>query len=147
MRPRLALTALAAAVGLAGCGSSSLATPELRDQATTFCQAARKATDGIQTPSSPAGARAFLARGISVLTPELQGLRSLHPTGDVASVYATALGAFSHKLSALTTAEHQLARGDDPVITMKTLQTQLGPLEAQEDNAWRALEIRACETH
>jgi len=146
MRLRLAVVALTT-TSLLGCGSSTLATPQLRSEATKLCQTGRKATNQIPTPGSASGAKAFLNRGISVLGPELQGLRSLHPTGDVAPVYATAVGAFSHEVSALGTAERQLAHGEDPIVTMKTLQAQLTPLQSQEDGAWRALEIPACESH
>lgn len=146
MRPTVGCVLLATAA-LAGCGDSTIATPELRMQSTKLCQLARKATDAAPTPSSAAGAQAFLAQGISVFRPELQGLRALHPSGDVAPVYATAVGAFLHELSALEAAERQLAQGGDPIATMRTLEAQLAPLEEQQDDAWRALDIPACVTH
>jgi hypothetical protein len=138
--------ALCAVISLcvAGCGATSLSTQELRSQATRLCTAARHQTDRIAAPSSPAGAGPFLSRGIVALSPELSGLRQLQPAHDLAQVYSTAVSSFSQKLDALHQAAHAVAGGGDPVSAIKTLQQRLTPLEAQEDGAWRALEIPAC---
>lgn len=128
----------------AGCGATSLSTQELRSQATTLCTAARHQTDRIAAPSSPAGGGLFLSKGIAVLDPELRGLRQLQPPNGLAQVYSTAVSSFSQKLDALHQAARAVAGGGDAVIAIKALQQRLTPLEAQEDGAWRALEIPAC---
>jgi hypothetical protein len=129
---------------LTGCGAASLSTTELRNQATRVCSAARKQTNLIATPTSPAGGAAFLSQGLAVLGPELAVLRKLRPPRDLAQVYSTAVGAFSQKVAALRETANTLKGGGDPVIAMKTLQQQLAPLESDEDGAWRALEIPSC---
>jgi hypothetical protein len=139
-----ALLATAAALLLGGCGSKPLSSSQLHDQATRLCTLATSQTDQIPTPASPAGSATFLKRGIAVLTPELNALRGLRPTGDVADVYSTSLDAFANKLSDLRHAVHELSGGEDPVIAVKTLQQQLAPIESQENGAWQALEIPAC---
>jgi hypothetical protein len=138
------LTGLAGALVLAGCGSKPLSTTELTNDATRVCTIASRQTDLIPTPASPAGTAAYLRRGIAVMTPELRGLRALRPSNDVADVYATSLGSFAKQLSYLKDTMRDLAGGEDPVIAIKTLQQELGPIESQENGAWQALEIPAC---
>jgi hypothetical protein len=141
---RRALIGLAGALVLAGCGSKPLSTTELASQATRLCTIASTQTALIPTPASPAGTAAYLQRGIAVMTPELERLRALRPSSDVADVYATSIGSFAKKLSYLKDTMRDLAGGEDPVIAIKTLQQELGPIESQENAAWQALEIPAC---
>ena len=142
---RGALPGALAALLIVGCGSGSLSSSDLRRQATQICQSARSASNRIPAPRGPAGGATFLRRGIAVLKPELSRLRTLHASGGSASVYSTALGAFSEKLRLLQEAVGALDAGADPVSTFKNLQQQLQPLEGRENEAWRSLEIPACE--
>jgi hypothetical protein len=131
-------------LALAGCGSNALSGGELQTRATAICAAATRQADAIAAPASPAGGPAFLQAGIAVFTTELSELRTLTPPTGVASVYATALSAFSGKLDALRGTAHQLRSRSDPVTGIKALEQRLAPLERQEDEAWRALGIAAC---
>jgi hypothetical protein len=139
-----AVLASVAALAVAGCGSKPLSNGELQRQATRVCTQAGARTDRLPTPGSPAGTIAFVRRAVAVMSPELAALKGLKPPGDVADVYSTAIDAFTKKLTALKDSVRDLRGGADPVIAIKTLQQQLGPLESQEDGAWQALAIPAC---
>ncbi len=89
----------------------------------------------------------FLRQGITALAPEVTQLRKLRPPTDAQDVYTTAINASSKKLQLLRTASGQLARGDDPVSTMQTLEQQLAPVVQQENGAWQSLGIPACVNH
>ncbi len=145
MRRRLAAVAVVAlGILLAGCGSSPLSTSELHNDATRVCLLASRQTNRIATPTSPAGTEAFLRRGIAALAPELAGLRSLHPSSEVADVYDAAVKSLSQQLAFLRDALHDLRNGEDPVIALKTLQQELAPLVTQANGGWDALQIPAC---
>lgn len=142
---RAAPLAILAALLVAGCGSKSLSSADLRSRATQLCQQAGLRTDRIPTPGSPAGTAAFLQRGISAITPELARLRALRPSGgDVAEVYSTSVASLSKKLTALKHTLRELDRGEDPIAAVKSLEHHLAPLESQENGAWQALQIPAC---
>jgi hypothetical protein len=144
---RLATVGVLGAVvaALAGCGGSTeLSDKQLRLHATRVCSIANRQSGRIKTPSQPSGGATFLDRGIAVLAPEYRQLRALRPPGDLAQVYNISLSALSGKLTAMKSAVKHLKHGGDPVIAMKTLQQQLGPLESSEDGAWQALEVPAC---
>jgi hypothetical protein len=134
------LAALAAGCG----GSSTLSSNELLARATRVCRLAAAQTARIPTPSTPDGTTLYLQRGIAVMKPELDQLRSLRPPDDVADVYRVSMTTFARKLSYLSDTVHDLAGGEDPVIAMRTLQKYLAPVESQEDGAWQALQIPAC---
>jgi hypothetical protein len=136
--------ALAAALAAAGCGGGSLSTPQLRSDATRVCSLADRQTGGIPTPRSPADGAAFLKRGIAVLRPELVRLRGLRPPVEAADVYDTSLTMFARKVTTLDATVHELGAGADPVAAFHSLQRRLAPIEVQENDAWRALEIPAC---
>ena len=140
------LVLLAAGLAIAGCGGSSppLSMSALRSDATRVCTTTNAQMRAIPTPRAPAGAAAFLDRGISILRPELAQLRTLKPTDDVAQVYGISLAVFSHKLRALTTTVHNIDSGGDPVKELQALQRRLAPLESSENGAWQALQIPAC---
>src|SRR5437764_395407 len=87
MRLSGAAVLLLALVALSGCGSTTLSSGELENQATRVCALASRQTDRIRSPASPAGSEVFLRQGIAVLTPALVQLRKLHPPSDVADVY------------------------------------------------------------
>lgn len=139
-----AVGALAAALALAGCGHASLSLIQLRSRAGPTCARANRHLNDIGTPTSQAGAGAFLGRGIRVMAPELAELRRLQPPKDVADVYASALGALSGELAALRQARAQLRHGADTIDTFRALQARLAPLEEQGADAWQALEVPAC---
>jgi hypothetical protein len=134
------------ALGVAGCGSSSLSGPQLRARAARVCGRARVATNRIPTPDLPSAGVRFLSRGIATLAPELAALTRLRPGGDAAKVYSSALAASRQELGALRFTLRGLHAGNDPVVAIKTLQQRLAPLESQANDAWGALGIEACAT-
>ncbi|MGI8864441.1 MAG: hypothetical protein ACR2JH_08605 [Solirubrobacteraceae bacterium] len=136
--------AVVAALILGGCGSSPLSSSDLHDDATRVCRSVSRLANRIPTPTSPAGTEVFLRRGIAALSPELAGLRALHPPSDVADVYTASVKAFEQKLTYLKDALGELRNGEDPVIALKTLQRELTPVETQENGGWQALQIPAC---
>jgi hypothetical protein len=141
-----ALIAPAAALVLAGCGSTPpLSATQLRATATKLCTASNRVTDRIDPPGGPAGGSAFLKRGIAALEPELAGLETLKaPAGTLSQVYAAAVSDLARELSALRTTVSRLDSGGDPVTAVKALQQQLAPLESEANDGWRALQIPAC---
>jgi hypothetical protein len=143
VRQRLTAAVVAALI-LGGCGSSPLSSSDLHNDATQVCRTAGRVANRIATPTSPAGTRVFLRRGIAALSPELAGLQTLHPPSDVADVYTASVKAFGQKLAYLKAALRGLEGGEDPVIALKTLQQQIAPLETQENGGWEALQIPAC---
>jgi hypothetical protein len=143
VRRRLTAAVVAALI-LGGCGSSPLSSRDLHNDATQVCRAASRLANRIATPTSPAGTEAFLRRGIAALTPELAGLRALHPPSDVADVYTASVKAFGQKLTYLKDALRDLQSGEDPVIALKTLQRELTPVGTQENGGWQALQIPVC---
>ena len=58
--------------------------------------------------------------------------------------YRNALNATEQELKALQSTLNGLKAGNDPIVAIKTLQTQLAPLEKQASAAWRALGVPAC---
>ena len=148
MRPLAAGVALLAAAAIAGCGGSGrLSSTDLHSQATQICALTGKQTDRIKSPASPAGSAVFLRQGITALTPEVAQLRKLRPPEDAQDVYSTAVNSSAKKLALLRTAAALLARGDDPVSTMQSLEQQLAPVVQQENGAWQSLGIPACVNH
>jgi hypothetical protein len=133
-----------AALALGGCGSQPLSGTELRGQAGRICQLAVAQTAGAPTPTAPPATAGFLRHGIAVLRPELRALRSLSPPSGVSGVYTGALRDVAAKVSALNDTVKDLGNGEDPVIAIKTLQSELAPLEARESTAWQTLGIAAC---
>ncbi|MEA2145438.1 MAG: hypothetical protein QOG59_1025, partial [Solirubrobacteraceae bacterium] len=90
-------------LGLGGCGSTApkpLSSLQLRAQAGAICSAASAAANAIPAPGW-SGAPRFLARGLTVLRPELVRLRFLHPTGAAGTTYRLALSSFSAELGAI----------------------------------------------
>lgn len=145
MSRRLATVAVAVlGIGLGSCGSSPLSSSDLHNDASQVCLQASRLTDRIATPTSPVGTEAFLRRGIAALTPEVAGLRALHPSTEVADVYVAAVKSLGQQLALLKDARHDLGNGEDPVIALKTLQQELGPIETQANGGWEALQIPAC---
>lgn len=148
MTPRVGAVAVVVAAAIAGCGGGSrLSSSDLHNQATQICALTNKQTSRIKSPSSPAGSAVFLRQGITALTPEVTQLRKLRPPADAEDVYTTATTASAKKLELLRTASRQLARGDDPVSTMQTLEQQLAPVVQQENGAWQSLGIPDCVSH
>ena len=134
-----------AALTVAACGSSSGSPSQLRAQATAICARANRQIGRIPTPSSAAGALAFLNSGIEALEPELAQLRQLQAAGDAADVWRTAVRALSEQLSALRSTASRIKGGADPVSATKSLQHTLAPLDSEANGAWQALQIPACQ--
>jgi hypothetical protein len=146
-RPRWIAPAALPVLGVllvSGCGGQPLSSSQLATQATRVCQLAAQQTERIPTPSDPAGSVLYLKRGLAVMAPELEQLRKLRPPDDVADVYRVSLTSFSKKLGYMRDTTRDLARGEDPVIAMRTLQQDLAPIENQENGAWQTLQITAC---
>jgi hypothetical protein len=143
MTRALALASLAA-LSLCGCGGSSLSMQQLRSQSSRPCRMANRELARIPTPASPSGEAEFLRRGIAAMAPELRSLRGLTPASDLAHEFSSALRASSQELTALRESAKRLATGGDPVVSIKTLELALAPLEAEANSAWAALGIPAC---
>jgi hypothetical protein len=143
MTRALALASLAA-LSLGGCGGSSLSMQQLRNQASRPCRIATRELDRTPTPSSPSGEAEFLRRGVAAIAPELRSLRGLTPASGLAHEFSSALRASSQVLAALRGSAKRLATGGDPVVSIKTLELRLAPLEAEANSAWTALGIPAC---
>jgi hypothetical protein len=138
------LLAALAALTASGCGDTPPSLTQLQNQASRVCVVAARQMDLIPSPAVPIGGEAFLTRGVAVLAPELAQLRSLTAPREAADVYSTAMRALSQKVSAVRSTVRSLDQGADPVVSVRTLQQRLTPLESQEDGAWQALEIPAC---
>lgn len=132
------------ALAVAGCGATSPTLLRLRAQATRVCTRALVQGARIAPPPVPGRTAAFLRRGIAALGPELAALRILRPPSNQADAYSAALGALARELAILTSTAHDVDRGADPLTTIKTLQHQLAPVEADNDAAWRTLGVPAC---
>ncbi|MGI8715148.1 MAG: hypothetical protein ACR2NR_18590 [Solirubrobacteraceae bacterium] len=134
-------------VVIAGCGANSLSAGQLRTRATRICTLAQRRTARIATPALPSQGARFLGGGVAALAPELTALRRLRAPTDLAAHYRTALTATAQELAALRSSLKGLKAGNDPVVAIKTLQTQLTPLEARAAGAWGALDLPACQGH
>ena len=131
-----------ATLALASCGSSSLSPAQIRSRATKICTATARRTGKIATPASPDGGLVFLNRGIAAIDREVTQLRALHATGTA----RTAVDGTAAELAALRFTLKGLHASNDPVITIKTLERRLAPIEQRTNAAWRKLDIRACVT-
>ncbi len=132
------------ALAVSGCGSSSLSGAQLRSDALRACISAAQRLNRIPAPRTPSGAEAFLRRGVSALEPELSALKRLSPTTDLAGAYTRATTATRREVDALGSTIKGLRAGNDPVVAIKTLQTDLRPLERRARAAWQALGVPAC---
>lgn len=141
---RTAAPAVALALALAGCATSSLSADQLRAGARPACAAARARLSRIATPAQPSAGTPFLGRGIAALGPELTALDRLHPSGALGADYHTAVTATGQELAALKSTLNGLKAGNDPVVAIKTLQQQLAPLELRAAAAWARLGIPSC---
>ncbi len=144
MRMAAPITVALAAVTFAGCGSNELSDKQLRTRASTVCRTTARQTNRIPTPSGPDGGAAFLRRGAVLLKPEVTRLGALRPPSDLAEVYRNSVRAMGDEVSELELTARRLRGGLDPVVAIKTLQEQLGPLESTADGGWRALDVPAC---
>jgi hypothetical protein len=137
--------ALALALAAAGCGgSSSTSARQLRTGAARVCAVATQRLNSIPTPQIPSEGASFLRRGIAALQPELAALSAMHPDGDVGVHFRKALNATEQELKVLQSSLKGVKAGNDPIVAIKTLQTQLAPLEKQASAAWRALGVPEC---
>jgi hypothetical protein len=132
------------AVLLAGCGSSTLTSGELRIRATRLCTTAVLRSNEIVLPASTSGGAAFLAHGITIFRPELAALRKLAPPRNLADRYRVALADAAQQLDALVATDHNLRHGDDPVVAIRQLNLELGPIDARDTASWRAVGAPAC---
>jgi hypothetical protein len=144
-RAPVVTAALVLALAVAGCGSgSSVSERQLRTAAGRVCGAATARLNRIPTPKLPSGEAAFLQRGIAALSPEVAVLAQLHPTGDLGQRYDRARTATQQQLTLLQSTVKGLKAGNDPVVAIKTLQTELVGPQRQAGQAWRELKIPAC---
>ena len=126
---------------LSGCGSTDLSSGQLHSRASSICSATARLTGRIRAPSSPQGGAAFLSQGIAVLGAELAQLRALHTQSPA---YRRAVTATDEEVKALQFALKGLRTGNDPVVTIKTLEQRLAPLQRGAAAAWRSLRIPKC---
>jgi hypothetical protein len=133
-----------ALVLLVGCGSATLSARELRRRATLLCTTAVRRTNGIALPASTSGGATFLARGITVFRPELEALRKLAPPRRLAGPYRAALAEGAQQLDALIATDRYLGQGGDPVVAIRQLDVELGPINARDRAAWQEVGAPAC---
>jgi hypothetical protein len=138
------IVALALAAGGCGGGSPSLSARQLRTGASRACTVATQRLNRIPTPQLPSEGAGFVRRGIAALKPEVAALAALHPEGEMEPHFRRAETATEQELKALQSMLTGLKAGNDPIVAIKTLQTQLAPLEKQASAAWQALKIPAC---
>lgn len=142
---RACAAALVLALAAAGCGgSSSTSARQLRAGAARVCTVAAQRLNRIPTPQVPSEGAAFLRGGITALTPELAALSAMDPGGELGVHFRTARTATVQELKVLQSSLKGLKAGNDPIVALKTLQTQLAPLEKQAAAAWRALGVPDC---
>jgi hypothetical protein len=145
LRAGTAVAVIAAvAIAVAGCGSGSLSAAQLRSRATRACTVAAQKLNRIAAPQAPAGAEAFLRRGVSALEPELTALDRLAPASQLAPAYQRARTATHREVDALRSTIRGLKAGNDPTVAIKTLQQDLLPLERRARAAWHAVGVPAC---
>jgi hypothetical protein len=133
-----------AAVLLAGCGSSTLSSGQLRRKAGHICLTAQQRSESIRAPGDPQRAVRFLRRGVAALAPQVVALHRLKPPDDLADDYAAALRATDRELAVLRSALKGLQAGNDPVVAIGTLQHDLDPAEDAAATAWHAVGVPAC---
>jgi hypothetical protein len=146
LRASAAAALTCCALLLSGCGSSTLSNTQLRRKAGSICMTAQRSTASITAPTDPADGERFLRRGIAALAPQVAALQKLKPSREEANDYATALRTSERELALLRTTIKGLAAGDDPVVTIKALQGELGPAEDAAGQAWRDVDVPACAT-
>jgi hypothetical protein len=146
MRGAATLATAVCVLALAACGGTPLSVSQLRNNATRVCQAASRQGDRIPTPTSPAGATAFLKSGVPVLRDELTNLRALTPPSSLLSTYTSSVAAVSDQLRLLRQAVQRVDAGVEPLGAVRALQQQLSPSETRADTGWHSLGIPACAT-
>jgi hypothetical protein len=144
MKRAAALGCVMALTWAYGCGSPPLSVSQLRSSATRVCQTAARRGDQIPRPSSVDATGLFLRSGITILRQQLTGLRELHAPAKLARTYASAVNDVQQQVRYLEAARRQLSAGGAPIRTMRVLQSELTPTEAQADSDWRSLDIPAC---
>ncbi len=77
-----------------------------------------------------------------MLDSEVRQLRALRADN---GRYRQALSETGDELAALRSAREGLKAGDDPALTIKTLQQRLDPREQTATRDWRTLRIADCE--
>jgi hypothetical protein len=142
---RLALALLACVTLIvAGCGSSTLSSGQLRRKAGRICTTAQQHTESIPAPVDPDSGARFLKQGIDALAPQVASLHRLKPPDELAEDYAAALRATDRELTVLRSTLQGLRAGNDPVVALKTLQHDLNPAEDAAAGAWRTAGIADC---
>lgn len=132
--------AVLAPLAVTGCGGNSLSSAQLRNRATHICTVTARRTNRIGMPTSPNRGTEFLSRGIAAIGQEVDQLRALH--GD--DTFGHAVDGTAAELAELRFTLKGLRADNDPVVTIKTLEQRLAPLQARTNAAWRSLGIPAC---
>jgi hypothetical protein len=146
-RRRACLPALALVLAAAGCGGSSdVSARQLRTGAGHVCTVAAQRLNAIPTPQVPSQGASFLRGGIAALQPEVTALSAMHPGGTLGVHFRAARTATEQELKVLRSSLTGLKAGNDPIVAIKTLQTQLAPAEKRAKAAWQALKVPACAT-
>lgn len=139
-----AVSALAAALALAGCGDGSLSADQLRSRASSICTRTAAATDRIPVPSSPDEGVRFLRDGIARLRPANGRLERLEAPKHLRTSYTRAVALGGLELVAIERQAQAIDGGADAIDAFRRLQGQLAPLTDREDAYWRALGIPDC---
>jgi hypothetical protein len=140
------IAALAVAAALAGCGSGSLSDTQLHARAQRICQAARRQTGRIASPTTPSAAQAiaFLTGGVAVLAPAQRALLRLHAPGNARTAFRSGVGALGDELEALRATLQDVRAGRDPVAAIQELQRHLAGPEQRAARAFHTLGADDC---
>ncbi|MHB8659139.1 MAG: hypothetical protein ACYC91_14510 [Solirubrobacteraceae bacterium] len=131
-------------LAIAGCGAGSLSADQLRASAAQICRTTALRTRRIPTPRAPSGEAGFLHAGAGDLRYELSALQALHASPGLSPAYRHALRGMSSELRAIEETTRDLGRGEDAQIALRTLQSQLAPIERRQVGAWAAVGSPSC---
>jgi hypothetical protein len=145
---RRALTALALAALLAGCGGSGsggrLSAKEYRAQASRICNDSRRQTNALGRPATTRQFQAFLTRGIRVTERNLTRFERLKPPEDLQAKHDNIVAGERRGLSRLRRLSSQLHGDSRDVAVLKNAQPALNRLSAEADARYRAAGLPAC---
>ena len=127
-----------------GCGDDALSAGELRSQAGAICARANAITDRVAVPNAPSGGQRFLREGLAELRPAHMRLAALKPPDELRADYERAVALNLQQLALIGRTSRAIAGGADTIDAFAALQRRLAPVLAQENAAWRALDVPAC---
>ncbi|HEY4281063.1 MAG TPA: hypothetical protein VGM91_22815 [Conexibacter sp.] len=128
-----------------GCGSDTLSAAELRSQSSLICARANGAIDRVTVPNAPTGGERFLAQGLIRLRPANARLRLLKAPDELRADYERAVTTNAREIDLITATGRAIAGGADVIDSYRALERSLAPLVNDENDAWQALRVPACE--